>query len=156
LRLYYSAALEVGGDARPLTTVARPLVEAHRTNSAINTAHRGALIALGDYEILWNMTPTSGLRSGQNSEFVMRAFEVLSNGSERRVRARGPRGPKRTGIPGSFRSVPGRASILFSSRGSALLPDASPSGLLEFARKMNRAGYNVTLETTRGQDVFYV
>ena len=138
MRPFYAAALKPHDRALPLTTISRPQHANLRVTGAIDPTGRGKLVAIGDYEFLWNMAPPLGITLGENLTFAVRLFRML---------AERPEGdPPIVREPTSLRAERPKGSILFSTLASALRPDSSPSGLLRLAAELNRSGYDIAVQ----------
>jgi hypothetical protein len=140
IKLYYAASLRLSDGAEPFSIVDNPLLKDHAINGAINRKHGGTVVVLGDYEILWNMTPESGIRYGNNLAFIIRTIELLmgnqKNSADKQLTVPGFEELRKGSNPGG--------TVFFSLTGNGLAPDKSISGLYRLAEKLHRAGYRIT------------
>ncbi len=135
--LYGPAPLALETPAEELAVVSHPERPEHRVVAAANL-HIGAgrMVVLGDAEVLWNMTPVSGIRQGDNPNFVIGVFRLLA-GYDTDAPIRPP--PRAAAPP----QPPRVRTVLFESTGDSLIPGRGDMGLDAFAERLDEAGFRV-------------
>ncbi|MBN2160560.1 MAG: hypothetical protein JW807_14305 [Spirochaetes bacterium] len=141
IKYFYATSISTTDPAETFTVVNKPKSEKFRINGAINRKNPGTVVTLGDYEILWNMTPGSGVRYGDNLAFIMKTVELLKGTQQ-------PQGTKSHTAPAIdvLQMAGAKGTVLFSRLGNGLVPDCSVSGLYRFARKLHEAGYGISVK----------
>lgn len=135
VRLYMPAPLVVAPPAERLVEIIEPDRPEADLVAAVNRELAGPLVVLADLEVLWNMSPTTGVSAGQNRAFLLRLFGLLAG----REAGLEPGTPE----PRIDAWSEGERVALFDSSGLGWYPDGAPHGLRSLAERLHRAGYRI-------------
>lgn len=70
IRFYLPASLQCADNVERIATIDTSVV------CASVKAEKGRITVLGDYEMLWNMTPSEGINYGDNKDFLRKLFHI--------------------------------------------------------------------------------
>lgn len=144
-RMFLAAPLEVRPPAEPVVRVMHPADPAFAVVGAQAKVGPGRLVVLGDVEMLWNMTPDSGVRDRANPRLLLRVFGELAGLGRALARVPWPPAPP----PGL---AAGRRCAIFESGGFATVPGPAPAGILGLARALNERGFRIAVSRGRADD----
>jgi hypothetical protein len=131
IQTFLPAPLKLSKKVRPLLFLKKPRNKEENIVAAWAQYRKGNIIVLGDQEILWNMTSTSGVRKGQNKKFLTQILNILH--SEKRP----------TSIPHKENFLTTGKNALFYTDSFSQGPEKSLSGLSSMADELRQMGYSI-------------
>jgi len=138
IQVFLAAPIEIKSPAEKLLEVTKNASGNEVITAALNQSHKGPLVVISDLEIFWNMTKDSGIRAGNNSEFMLHLFGLLSGKKAKLIRAElNPKIKEKWML--------GKKVALFETSGNGLFPDGSPNGLHNLAEQLNQNGFKISV-----------
>ena len=131
IQTYLPAPLKLSKEVKPLLFLKRPKNKEENIVAAWAQHEKGNIIVLGDQEILWNMSPNSGIRAGQNKVFLTQILNKLLS----------EKNPKL--IPHKDDIFNLGKNVLFYTDSFAQGPEKSLSGLSSMADELSKMGYSI-------------
>ena len=131
IQTYLPAPLKLSKEVKPLLFLKRPKNKEENIVAAWAQHEKGNIIVLGDQEILWNMSPNSGIRAAQNTVFLTLILNKLLS----------EKNPKL--IPHKDNIFTSGKNVLFYTDSYAQGPEKSLSGLSSMADELRKMGYSI-------------